>query len=104
MWKSITGLSLVNCHLSWVIRGKRRMTGDKRHEAMNVRALDMATVFANNSALLLEAQSSGAFMYAIIEEGGRQFKVTTGQTILIDRPPVEEKSITLGRVLLVAGE
>ena len=43
-------------------------------------------------------------MYAIIEEGGRQFKVTTGQTILIDRPAGEEKSITLGRVLLVAGE
>ena len=43
-------------------------------------------------------------MYAIIEEGGRQFKVTTGDTILIDRPPTEEKSLTLGRVLLVAGE
>jgi large subunit ribosomal protein L21 len=42
-------------------------------------------------------------MYAIIEEGGRQFKVTTGQTILIDRPPGEEKTLTLGRVLLVAG-
>jgi large subunit ribosomal protein L21 len=43
-------------------------------------------------------------MYAIIEEGGRQHKVTTGQTILIDRPPTEEKSLTLGRVLLVAGD
>jgi len=43
-------------------------------------------------------------MYAIIEEGGRQFKVTTGDTILIDRPETEDKSITLGRVLLVGGE
>ena len=43
-------------------------------------------------------------MYAIIEEGGRQHKVTTGQLLLIDRQGVEEKSITLGRVLLVAGE
>jgi large subunit ribosomal protein L21 len=43
-------------------------------------------------------------MYAIIEEGGRQFKVTTGDTILIDRPAGEEKNITLGRVLLVGGE
>ncbi|HEX4794379.1 MAG TPA: 50S ribosomal protein L21 [Humisphaera sp.] len=43
-------------------------------------------------------------MYAIIEEGGRQHKVTAGQLLLIDRQGVEEKSITLGRVLLVAGE
>jgi large subunit ribosomal protein L21 len=46
-------------------------------------------------------------MYAIIEEGGRQYKVTGGDTILIDReaPTGEgEKSITFDRVLLVAGE
>ena len=44
-------------------------------------------------------------MYAIIEEGGKQFKVTSGDTILIDREAKEgEKSITLDRVLLVAGE
>lgn len=43
-------------------------------------------------------------MYAIIEEGGRQYKVTTGDTILIDRPATEDKSIQLGRVLLVGGE
>lgn len=44
-------------------------------------------------------------MYAIIEEGGKQFKVTSGDTILIDRPAVEgEKSINFDRVLLVAGE
>jgi large subunit ribosomal protein L21 len=44
-------------------------------------------------------------MYAIIEEGGKQFKVTTGDTLKIDRA-VEEgtKSIKLERVLLVAGE
>ena len=44
-------------------------------------------------------------MYAIIEEGGRQFKVTSGDTILIDREAKEgEKSIKFDRVLLVGGE
>ena len=44
-------------------------------------------------------------VYAIIEEGGKQYKVTSGDTILIDREAKEgEKSITLDRVLLVAGE
>ena len=44
-------------------------------------------------------------MYAIIEEGGRQFKVTSGDTILIDRQAQEgEKSIKFDRVLLVGGE
>ena len=44
-------------------------------------------------------------MYAIIEEGGRQFKVTSGDTILIDREaPENEKTIRFDRVLLVAGE
>jgi large subunit ribosomal protein L21 len=44
-------------------------------------------------------------MYAIIEEGGRQYKVTSGDTILIDREAKDdEKSITFDRVLLVGGE
>jgi len=44
-------------------------------------------------------------MYAIIEDGGRQYKVTSGDTILIDREAKDdEKSITFDRVLLVAGE
>ena len=44
-------------------------------------------------------------MYAIIEEGGRQFRVTGGDTIEIDREVKEgEKSITLGRILMVGGE
>ena len=44
-------------------------------------------------------------MYAIIEEGGKQYKVTSGDTILIDREAKDdEKSITFDRVLLVAGE
>ena len=43
-------------------------------------------------------------MYAIIEEGGKQFKVTTGDTILIDRS-VEDgtKELKLDKVLLVGG-
>ncbi len=43
-------------------------------------------------------------MYAIIEEGGHQYKVTSGETIQIDRPLSDEKSITFDRVLLVGGE
>ena len=44
-------------------------------------------------------------MYAIIEEGGRQFRVTGGDTIQIDREvPADEKTITFDRVLLVGGE
>src|SRR5687768_16463112 len=45
-------------------------------------------------------------MYAIIEESGRQFKVTGGDTILIDRDaPADgsDKKITFDRVLLVGG-
>jgi large subunit ribosomal protein L21 len=44
-------------------------------------------------------------MYAIIEDGGRQYKVTSGDTILIDREAKEgEKSIKFDRVLLIGGE
>lgn len=44
-------------------------------------------------------------MYAIIEEAGKQFKVTSGDTILIDRPAKEgETSIKFDRVLLIGGE
>ncbi len=41
-------------------------------------------------------------MYAIIEEGGKQFKVTTGDTLMIDRKVDETTtSLNLDRVLLV---
>jgi large subunit ribosomal protein L21 len=43
-------------------------------------------------------------MYAIIEAGGRQHKVTTGDVIRIDRPISDDKSITFDRVLFVGGE
>ena len=44
-------------------------------------------------------------MYAIIEEGGRQFKVTSGDVIRLDRPFDENmKNVTFDRVLLVAGD
>lgn len=43
-------------------------------------------------------------MYAIIEDSGKQFKVTSGDTILIDREVnPEEKTLTFDRVLLVGG-
>jgi large subunit ribosomal protein L21 len=44
-------------------------------------------------------------MYAIIEDSGRQFKVTSGDVIRIDRPfDKETKNVTFDRVLLVAGD
>jgi large subunit ribosomal protein L21 len=44
-------------------------------------------------------------MYAIIDEAGKQFKVTSGDTILIDRQgSPDEKTITFERILMVGGE
>ena len=44
-------------------------------------------------------------MYAIIEDSGTQFKVTTGDRIRIDRAVGEkDKTVTFDRVLLIAGE
>jgi large subunit ribosomal protein L21 len=44
-------------------------------------------------------------MYAIIEDGGRQHKVTSGDRLQIDRAVTDtEKTVTFDRVLLVAGE
>jgi large subunit ribosomal protein L21 len=44
-------------------------------------------------------------MYAIIDEGSKQFKVTAGDRIRIDRSVAEnEKSVTFDRVLLIGGE
>ncbi len=41
--------------------------------------------------------------YAIIETGGKQYKVVPGQTIKVDRLPAEEGSmVELERVLLLA--
>lgn len=44
-------------------------------------------------------------MYAIIQEGNKQFKVTSGDTILIDRErDTTEKTITFDKVMVVGGE
>ena len=44
-------------------------------------------------------------MYAIIEDSRTQFKVTTGDTIRIDRKVGEdEKTVTFDRILVVGGE
>lgn len=44
-------------------------------------------------------------MYAIIDDGGRQIKVTNGQTVRIDRAlEGDQKQITFDRVLLVGGD
>jgi large subunit ribosomal protein L21 len=43
-------------------------------------------------------------MYAIIDEGGRQHKVSAGDVLRIDRELTDEKTVTFDRVLLVGGE
>jgi large subunit ribosomal protein L21 len=46
-----------------------------------------------------------SLMYAIIEDGGKQHKVTSGETLLIDREiSPDQKSITFDRVMLIGGE
>ena len=41
-------------------------------------------------------------IYAVVETGGKQYKVSPGQTIEVDRLAVEGDSIELDRVYLVA--
>ncbi len=44
-------------------------------------------------------------MYAVIETGGKQYRVEEGQIITVERLPVPEgKTVTFDRVLLVRGE
>lgn len=44
-------------------------------------------------------------MYAIIDNGGRQYKVTSGQTIRIEKDVEDDQSqVQFDRVLLVGGE
>jgi large subunit ribosomal protein L21 len=44
-------------------------------------------------------------MYAIIDDGGKQYKVTSGDRILIDRQlGQDQRTVTFDRVLLVGGE
>ena len=47
----------------------------------------------------------GREIYAIIETGGKQYKVSPGQTIDVDRLEVEDgKTVELDKVLLLADE
>lgn len=44
-------------------------------------------------------------MYAIVENGGKQYKVSPGKTIRVEKLPLESGTeITLDRVLMVARE
>jgi len=61
--------------------------------------------FNPKSVKMLRSFDFGANMYAIIEDGGRQYKVTSGDTIRIERSSAEDqKAITFDRVLMVGGE
>ena len=42
-------------------------------------------------------------MYAIIEAGGRQLKVSSGDVVRVELPATEEKTIKFDRVLLIGG-
>jgi len=44
------------------------------------------------------------FMYAVIEDSGRQMRVSPGQTVIVDLRPLAEgaTSVEFGKVLLVA--
>jgi len=45
------------------------------------------------------------FMYAVIETGGKQYRVAPGETLAVDRLDVEAgKPYTINRVLFVANE
>lgn len=44
-------------------------------------------------------------MYAVVETGGKQYKVEVGQTVDVERLPAEVgASVELGRVLMVAAD
>lgn len=44
-------------------------------------------------------------MYAVIETGGRQYRVEPGQVLLIEKLPVEEGSeVEFDRLLMVSGD
>jgi large subunit ribosomal protein L21 len=44
-------------------------------------------------------------MYAILETGGKQYRVTPGETLAVDRLEAEPgKPVTLDRVLFVSGD
>ena len=42
-------------------------------------------------------------MYAIIEAGGRQLKVSSGDVVRVELAATEDKTITFDRVLMVGG-
>ena len=43
-------------------------------------------------------------MYAIIKTGGKQYRVTEGDTLRVEKLDVEGTSVTFDQVLLVGGE
>jgi large subunit ribosomal protein L21 len=50
-------------------------------------------------------RSSGEYMYAVIDQNSKQYKVSVGDTIRLDTPYVEGvKTMTFDRILLVGGE
>jgi large subunit ribosomal protein L21 len=47
----------------------------------------------------------GEIMFAIVETGGKQYRVTAGDTLTVDRRPEDVGStVTLDQVLLVSGD
>lgn len=53
-----------------------------------------------------EKPRNGAFVYAIFEDGGKQYKVTEGDALLLERKPdmaADTKQLTFDKVLLIGG-
>jgi large subunit ribosomal protein L21 len=64
-------------------------------------------IFGSFVRILAPKILNGDGMYAIIEDSGTQFKVTSGDRIRIDRADVENfdaKTVTFDKVLFVGGE
>ena len=88
--------------------------GENALVSFSLRPPDGNTLFAtldNSSSHLSQSpalwKKAIEDMYAIIEDKGKQFKVTSGDTISLDRPGESEggdKTITFDRVLMVGGE
>ena len=55
--------------------------------------------------LKLRSLFESGLMYAVIESGGKQYRVSAGDTVQVERLPVEAgKTVTFERVLLLNNE
>jgi large subunit ribosomal protein L21 len=103
-------LSRVRQAPSFVLRGIWVLSRPVRERAENTMATaeSEATTEPTRSAKAARARrdaDAGAAAYAIIETGGKQYRVVVGDTLAIEKLPVETGSeVTFDRVLMVGGD